>query len=297
MTISMFTNSPAMAATNALNKSSHFLSIATERLATGKRINSAADDAAGLQIATRLNSQASGMGVALRNVTDGTALLQTAEGSFDELTNIATRMLNLATQAANGTNSDKDREAINSELNDLNSEIMNIVNNSAFAGDKLFGASGKFGSGPVSFQIGASAEEKMELDLSALLKGDATSIINGSGTLTDIASGSFMGASSGQFDLKDEATARDLITAVKKSMDSIGEVRSKLGASINRLGHTANNLNNMKDNTNVALGNIRDADMAEETSTMTRHQLLSQTSTMMLKQANSLPGIAISLLG
>jgi len=119
-----------MSSINAMNKSNNMLSTAMERLGTGKRINSAADDAAGLQIATRLQGQSNGMNVAKRNISDATALLQTSEGAFDEVSNIMYRMKDLATQAANDTNTQKDRDAINSELNDLNSELGNILNNS-----------------------------------------------------------------------------------------------------------------------------------------------------------------------
>ncbi|HCU0297731.1 TPA: lateral flagellin LafA, partial [Citrobacter sedlakii] len=120
------------------------LSTAMERLGTGKRINSAADDAAGLQIASRLQGQTNGMAVAQRNISDATALMQTAEGAFDEVSNIMYRMKDLATQAANDTNTEKDRNAINAELNDLNAELKNIMDNTSYAGEKLFGDSGKF---------------------------------------------------------------------------------------------------------------------------------------------------------
>ncbi|EIQ7160372.1 lateral flagellin LafA, partial [Citrobacter sedlakii] len=144
MSLSIFTSASSMASTNALNKSNSMLSTAMERLGTGKRINSAADDAAGLQIASRLQGQTNGMAVAQRNISDATALMQTAEGAFDEVSNIMYRMKDLATQAANDTNTEKDRNAINAELNDLNAELKNIMDNTSYAGEKLFGDSGKF---------------------------------------------------------------------------------------------------------------------------------------------------------
>lgn len=290
MSLSIFTSASSMASTNAMNKSNNLLSTAMERLGTGKRINSAADDAAGLQIATRLQGQTNGMTVAQRNISDATALLQTSEGAFDEVSNIMYRMKDLATQAANDTNTQKDRDAINSELNDLNSELGNIMNNTSYAGDKLFGASGKFANA-LNFQIGSSTDETMSVDLSKELNG--TGLTNASGQFSKIQT--LAGASG--LNLTSASSAKALMTALEGSLDDVGAVRSKMGASINRLGHTAANLANMKDNTDLALSNIQDADYATEASTMSRNQLLAQTSMSMLKQSNSMSSMVMSLLG
>ncbi|MCM7514400.1 lateral flagellin LafA [Enterobacter hormaechei] len=296
MSFSIFTSSSSMSSTNAMNKANNMLSTAMERLGTGKRINSAADDAAGLQIATRLQGQTNGMDVAKRNIADATALLQTSEGAFDEVSNIMYRMKDLATQAANDTNTQKDRDAINSELNDLNAELGNIMNNTSYAGDKLFGASGKFGK-ELNFQIGSSTDETMKVDLSKELNGasGATSLINASGQFSKIQA--LATASGGKLNLTSASDAKALMTALEGSLDDVGSVRSKMGASINRLSHTAANLANMKDNTDLALSNIRDADMASEASSMTRNQMLAQTSMSMLKQSNSMSGMVMNLLG
>lgn len=295
MSFSIFTSASSMASINAMNKSNNMLSTAMERLGTGKRINSAADDAAGLQIATRLQGQSNGMNVAKRNIADATALLQTSEGAFDEVSNIMYRMKDLATQAANDTNTQKDRDAINSELNDLNSELGNIMNNTSYAGDKLFGASGKFGSA-LNFQIGSSTDETMKVDLSKELNGaSGTSLINASGQFSKIQG--LANASSGKLELTSASSAKDLMSALETTLDQVGSVRSKMGASINRLSHTAANLANMKDNTDLALSNIQDADYATEASSMTRNQMLAQTGMSMLKQSNSMSGMVMSLLG
>ncbi|MFU0965189.1 flagellin [Kluyvera ascorbata] len=298
MSLSIFTNAASMASTNAMNKSNNLLSTAMERLGTGKRINSAADDAAGLQIATRLQGQTNGMSVAQRNISDATALLQTSEGAFDEVSNIMYRMKDLASQAANDTNTDKDRQAIDSELNELNSELGNIMKNTSYAGDKLFGANGKF-SEALNFQIGSSTDETMQVNLSTELNGASGSLINANGGFNKLtASGSsFINASSSSINLTSAESAKDLMTALEGSLDEVGSVRSKLGANINRLGHTAANLANMKDNTDLALSNIQDADYATEASTMSRNQLLAQTSMSMLKQSNSMSSMVMSLLG
>jgi flagellin len=282
MALSIFTNASSMASTNALNKSNSMLSTAMERLGTGKRINSAADDAAGLQIATRLQGQSNGMAVAQRNISDATALLQTAEGAFDEVSNIMYRMKDLATQAANDTNGTEDRAALQSEMDELNAELTNIMDNTKYAGENLFGASGKFASA-MNFQIGASEGEKLTVDVSAEL-----TTVTGSGGMGGLTASGALTTVSG---------AQAMITSVEGAISEVGTLRSKLGANINRLGHTAANLANIKDNTDLALGNIRDADFASEASSMTRNQMLAQTSMSMLKQSNSMSGMVMSLLG
>ena len=279
MALSIFTNASSMASTNALNKSNSMLSTAMERLGTGKRINSAADDAAGLQIATRLQGQSNGMAVAQRNISDATALLQTAEGAFDEVSNIMYRMKDLATQAANDTNGTEDRAALQAEMTELNDELSNIMGNTKYAGENLFGASGKFANA-MNFQIGASKEESLSVDLSGELTTVTTGMDNLSGATLTTVSG-----------------AQDAMDKIEQAVADVGTLRSKLGANINRLGHTAANLANMKDNTDLALGNIRDADFATEASSMTRNQMLAQTSMSMLKQSNSMSSMVMSLLG
>ncbi len=310
MSLSIFTNASSMASTNAMNKSNSLLSTAMERLGTGKRINSAADDAAGLQIATRLQGQTNGMTVAQRNISDATAMLQTAEGAFDEVSNIMYRMKDLATQAANDTNTQKDRDAINSELNDLNSELTNIMKNTSYAGDKLFTSSNSKFANTMNFQIGSSTDETMQINLSNELKGSASGMISDKGVFNGIsnasgataagASGGYIGTTgtaSGKINITTAEGAKALMDNLESTLNEVGTVRSKMGASINRLSHTAANLANMKDNTDLALGNIRDADYATEASTMTRNQLLAQTSMSMLKQSNSMSSMVMSLLG
>ncbi|MEW7311533.1 flagellin [Buttiauxella gaviniae] len=292
MALSIFTSGAAMSSTNALNKSNSILSTAMERLGTGKRINSAADDAAGLQIATRLQGQVNGMGVAQRNVSDATAMLQTAEGAFDEVTNILYRMKDLATQAANDTNGTNERTAIGAEVNELVKELGNIMTKTSYAGETLFtdaaattfASGGKLGAA-INFQIGAGKDEKLALDLSTAQGAVMTELVK------------FGTASTPAVALTNAADAGTLITNVGTALDKVGTMRSSLGANINRLGHTSANLANMKDNTTLALGNIRDADFASEATNMTRNQMLAQTSMSMLKQANSMSGMVMSLLG
>ncbi|TBM30188.1 flagellin N-terminal helical domain-containing protein, partial [Hafnia alvei] len=168
MALSIFTNASSMASTNALNKSNSLLSTSMERLGTGKRINSAADDAAGMQIASRLQGQTNGMTVAKRNIADATSMLQTAEGAFDEVSNIMYRMKDLATQAANDTNSSEDRASLQSEFDQLNSELGNIMSNTSYGGTKLLsGTTGLASTGGLNFQIGSSNAETLNVNVSS----------------------------------------------------------------------------------------------------------------------------------
>lgn len=288
MALSIFTSASSMASTNALNKSNSLLSTSMQRLGTGKRINTASDDAAGMQIATRLQGQSNGMTVAKRNISDATSMLQTAEGAFDEVTNIMYRMKDLATQSANDTNTSEDRVSIQSEFAELNKELTNIMDNTSFGGEKLLkAADGKLAkTGGVNFQIGASVGEKLNVDIASGLSDLQTALTGASGI--------------GKIDLTASGAhtvAQGAITQLEAALGNVGSIRSSLGANVNRLGHTAANLANMQDNTDLAKGNITDADIATEASTMSRQQMLAQTSMSMLKQSNQMSGMAMSLLG
>ncbi|MBU0911177.1 MAG: Lateral flagellin, partial [Gammaproteobacteria bacterium] len=169
MALSIQSNSAATTIRNQLNRTNDGLSVALERLGTGFRINSAKDDAAGLQIATRLSAQLVGQETAINNANNASAMLQTAEGAFEEMTNIAYRMKELATQGANGTNSTEEYTALNGEFAALTAELTSIMENTSFgAGTTLLDSTtGKLGSGSVTFQIGSSAAETLSVDISA----------------------------------------------------------------------------------------------------------------------------------
>jgi len=284
MALSIHTNYSALTTNTALNKSNNALATNQQRLGTGLRINSAADDAAGLQIATRLNAQSRGMGVAMRNVGDATSMLQTAEGAFNEMTDIMQRMKDLATQAANDTNSAADRTALQGEFDALAEELGSIYDKTKYAGDLLFeGATGKFAqAGGVTFQIGASSAETMNLtvDLAAV----AAEVNGTDGTLADQL-------------FTDAGTSGTAITALETALNNVTAVRAEFGATINRLNHTSNNLANMKDNTEMAKGRIMDADFAMESANMSKNSMLMQSGISMLKQAGQMPGMVMGLLG
>jgi len=299
MALSIHTNYSALITNTALNKSNNALATNQQRLGTGLRINSAADDAAGLQIATRLNAQSRGMAVAMRNVGDATSMLQTAEGAFNEMTDIMQRMKDLATQGANGTNSTEDKAALQSEYDQLSKEVRNILDNTKYAGEELFkmDASGKFGAGAVNFQIGASADEVMEFNIAGEDGGDTG--LKGLLAKLALVSATFLAEDPADADADPgtEIGAAATITTVNNALEAIGSIRSEFGATINRLNHTSNNLANMKDNTDMAKGRIMDADFALESANMSKNSMLMQSGISMLKQAGQMPGLVMSLLG
>jgi len=288
MRMSVHTNSAAQSIRQNLQSISGDLSASMTRLGTGKAINSAKDNAAGLQIAVRLQAQNRGMAVAMQNTQNATTMLQTADGAFGEATNILYRMKDLATQAADGAATDKDREAMQAEYNELGKELANIMTNTSFGGEKLLASTGGKLASALTFQIGADSSETMTVNFSADLKklDDSFSAISASYKPTE--------AGQSGTELIDGANAQiDLINA---ALDNVGVTRSSIGASQNRLNHVANNLSNMMANTADAYGRITDTDMAAESANMTAKQVLMQTSTAMLKQASSMSQMVLSLV-
>lgn len=283
MALSMHTNYASLVTQNTLNSTSGLLNTAMERLSTGFRVNSASDDAAGLQIANRLEAQTRGMSIAMRNAQDGISMMQTAEGAMEEMTNITYRMNDLATQSLNGSNSDKDRAAMDAEFKQLSAELNNIMGNTSFGGQKLLAAGGGFEAGAVTFQIGASSAETLDVDASASIKKVAA-------TLADAA------ITDGIGDATKAKAALDKISDAGGLIEDIGATRAQFGANINRLEHTMTNLGNMVENTSAAKGRIMDADFAVESSNMTKNQMLMQAGTTVLSKTNQLPSMAMSLL-
>lgn len=276
--LSIHTNYTSLLTQNNLNKTSGAMDNAMQRISTGLRINSAADDAAGLQIATMLQSQSNGLSTASRNSQDAISMMQTAEGAFDEMTNVAHRMKDLATQAANGTNGADELAAMDAEYQELASELDSIMKNTEFgAGNKLL-EGGMFGNGAVSFQIGAGSADQLDVDVS----GEITAV---TGDITGLGDLTTAGGQGGEMDKIDAL------------LGNIGEVRSAFGANINRLDHTITNLGNMRENTEMAKGRIMDTDYAVESSNMMKNQMLTQMSMSMLSQANGMSGMVMSLVG
>ena len=286
MGLSIHTNFASLTTQNQLNSTNKMLGTAMQRLGTGLRINSAADDAAGLQMATRLQAQSSGQKVGMRNSQDAISMMQTAEGAMDEMSNIVQRMKDLATQSANGTSTAEDRNAMNAEFTELRAELDNITNNTTFGGQKLLAKDSGFQKA-VTFQIGGTSGEKLELKddgvLATALKGVIADDKGTKGTAVAAGIGS-------------QAEATAAMTELDTFSKGIGEARSAFGANINRLEHTVNNLSNMKENTDMANGRIMDADFAQESTNMTKNQMLMQAGMSVLSNSNQMTGMVTSLL-
>ncbi|ASK77610.1 Lateral flagellin [Paraphotobacterium marinum] len=313
--LSLQSNFASLVAQNTLTNTNSMVEQAMLRLSTGYKINSAADDAAGLQISNRLELQTRGMKVAERNANDGISLLQTAEGAFDEMTNIAYRINDLATQAANGINGPDDFLAIDAEVSQLVEQLRQTYDTTNFGGVNLFsqgvatndggifggngpvplpippGGTGTATPGDVVFQIGSTTEETLRFNA-------ATEVDNVDQVITDLAN----------ITISDQATAQDVMDLVQGTngqgnngplanlVGDLGAVRAEFGATINRLDSTIKNLQNMGENISASKGRITDADFAVETANLTKNQLLMQAGTQVLGQVNQLPGLALSLL-
>src|SRR5690606_2232266 len=275
MSLSIHTNFASLVTQNTLNKNNGLLSTAMQRLGTGLRVNSAADDAAGLQIANRLTAQTRGIAVAQRNAQDAIGMLQTADGALDEISSIAFRMKDLALQAANGTNNSDDLNALNAEFSELSDEITRIMEETTYGGETLL--KGGTLANSVTFQIGAGSDETLDVDGANVI----TAIDNASANLTDIA-----GA----------GNATTAIDNADTLIEAVGTARALFGAKINRLDHTINNLASIAQNTEAAKGRIMDADFAAESSNMTKQQMLMQSGISVLSNSNSLTGLVASLL-
>ena len=272
MAITVNTNVTSMKAQKNLNSSSGALATSMERLSSGLRINSAKDDAAGLSISNRLNSQVNGLEVGMRNANDAISIAQIAEGAMQEQTNMLQRMRDLTVQSENGANSTADLTAIKAEITQLATEIDNIGSTTAFGTNKLL--DGSFSTGK-SFQVGAQ---------------------NGEDITLSIASSSKASLSVGSLDNGTAANRSTALTKIDAAIATIDSQRATLGAAQNRLAYNISNSENTQANVADAKSRIVDVDFAAETATMTKNQVLQQTGSAMLAQANQLPQIALSLL-
>jgi len=291
--LSLHTNAAALSSQNAVGNTQKSLTTSLTRLGTGFRVNSAMDDAAGLQIATRLDAQTRGMAVAQRNTQNGISMMQTAEGAFSEMTNVLLRMKDLATEAYNASSTTDDVAALQSEFDALGLELSNIFRTTSFGGQNLFsdgtttdGTNGLF-SAAITFQIGASANETMEVDTETSLGELATALAAVSSNYEDFAAPADGGELTG---------SNAIITSINTALTEVGTVRAQLGAASNRLDHVYNNLGNMIQNTTASKGRIMDVDYALETSNSTSKQLLLQAGTSALKQSSSLSQLVMSLM-
>ena len=267
------TNISAMKAANASASANQALGTAMERLSTGKRINSASDDAAGLAIATSMTSQIRGMSQGIRNANDGISLAQTAEGALNEVTNMLQRVRELAVQSASGTYQASDRTNLQAEVTELKSQIDAVVTNSEFNGVTLFDGTNVAFSATVTIQAGAESTDTIAL------------------TMADL-----QGLAAATFDVDAAADATTTIGTVDTQLDAISTARATLGAGQSRLESAVNTLTSNVTNLSDARSRIQDTDYSAETTALAKAQILSQASTAMLSQANQSQQNVLSLL-
>lgn len=271
------TNLSSLNAQRNLNASQNSLSVSMQRLSSGLRVNSAKDDAAGLAIAERMNSQVKGMNVAIRNANDGISLAQTAEGALGKMTDSLQRMRELAIQSANGTNSTTDRAALANEFTALQEEITRVITNSKFNDRPLFDATAAAG---IVFQVGAGTTADNQITVkSANLASGAIFDSAQATTLIDTAANSLLA-----------------IGFIDKAIEQASTVRSTFGAAQSRLDAVISNLQVAAENQSAAKSRIMDADYAAETANMSRAQILQQAGNAMIAQANQLPQQVLKLL-
>jgi flagellin len=297
------TNVSSLNAQRQLTNSGSTLDTAFERLSSGLRINSAKDDAAGLQISNRLTGQINGLTQGNRNANDGVSIAQTAEGALDEMTNMYQRIRTLAGQAANGSNSASDRAALQLEMRSLGEEINRIAGDTSFGGTNLLD-----GSFNAEFQVGANANQVISMTMTSVTSVNGSSVSVAGFTVSDLAAAAsavtgtgsgaataFVNANSLSFSSVGEA--QDILAAVDGMLGAIDAKRAELGAVQNRFSSTIRNQSNIIENLSSARSRIQDADFATETAKLTKAQILQQASSTILSQANQRPQAALSLLG
>ncbi len=290
-------NISALNAWRGLTNTDNALSKSLEKLSSGLRINRAGDDAAGLAISEKMRGQIRGLNMAIKNAQDGISLIQTAEGALTETHAILQRMRELAVQAANDTNTTKDREELQKEVNQLLEELDRIADNTEFNTKKLLdGSVASF-----TFHIGANEGQKMELSI-ASMKTTAIGTPGTDGTVSGDNGGVALSTLENT-NLEEnkgiigQAQADQAITLINNALEMVSAERSKLGASQNRLEHTIKNLGVAAENLQAAESRIRDVDMAAEMMNFTRQNILMQAGTAMLAQANARPQSVLQLLG
>ncbi len=296
MSIYVNTNVTSLNTTNKLSKATNSLDTTYKRLSSGYRINSAKDDAAGLQISNRLTSQINGLKQGNRNANDGIALAQTAEGALDEVHTMLQRIRTLSVQSANGTNTTADRASIQGEVSQLCSEINRIACKTTFGKQEILSGKGKGlvgADGKISFQVGANANDTTSVDLSSSFTIDQLNIAaKANATLVQDADNRGK-----TFDVSTASSAQDVLAKIDSFIGYVDEKRGEFGAVQNRLESTISNQSNIAENESDARSRIRDTDYAEEAANLSQQNIIQQAATSMLTQANSRPQIALSLLG
>ena len=266
-------NIKALIANQALKINERSLGTAMERLSTGKRINGAADDAAGLAIGNRMGTQIRSLNQAVRNANDAISMIQTADGAAEGITNLLIRMRELTVQATNGTNSTSDKSSLQSEFASLQTEITRISDKTTWNGVALIGAD----AGSVAYQIGIDGGSESQVTVTYKDLNSGTSFATAVATTTS-------------------ATVSTSITHIDDAISALDAFRSDLGSKINRLNYAADNLTNIATNTAASRSRIVDTDYAQTTSELARAQIVREAGTAMLAQANQEPAFVLALL-
>ena len=327
MALYVNTNVSSINAQRKLANSTLALNTSYQRLSSGLRINSSKDDAAGLQISDRLTSQINGLNQGNRNANDGIALAQTIEGALDEQTNMLQRIRTLAVQAANGTNTAKDRQALQEEVTSLSHEITRIAKKTTFAGalvldgaggntltrEVTIAGAGNAKKGQYFFQVGANSMDEITMDTRGFKISNALSAmsatkwtVNGQQINNDFSKAGVIckekGAnnaiySNARFSVSTASMAQITLANIDKFIEYVDSKRAALGALQNRMESTIRNQSSIAENESDARSRIRDTDFASETAALTQNQIIQQASQTILSQANQRPTVALSLLG
>ena len=281
------TNVNATVAQNALVRNERQMNTAMERLSTGQRINGAKDDAAGLAISSRMTSQIRGLEVGIRNANDAISMISTADGALVEVTNMLQRMRELALQSANGTTTSSDRDYLNSEYQNLITEIDRIAQNTQWNGGAILNHT-TTASSTFKYQVGANGGQTIAVDFGDFNNTGASGVMQSVNSAHgSIAAGTTASAMT---------TGSAAVTAIDSAISSVNSQRAPFGAAINQLTYAVDNLASVKVNAEASRSRILDTDYATETSELARTQIIQQAGTAMLAQANQLPQTVLSLL-
>ncbi len=270
-----------------------------EKLSSGYKINRAGDDAAGLAISEKMRAQIKGLETAQKNASDGISLIQTAEGALTEVHSMLNRMVELATQASNGTYSQSDREKLQSEVDSLLSEIDRIASGTDFNGISLLDGSLSAGftatSGALVLQVGDTnaSYQQVSVEIKSMATASLGTTVNGAAVTGGLSS---LASANAATNITTIAGANAAIDVIKAAIEDVSTARSGLGALQNRLEHTINNLGVTTENMNAAESRIRDTDMAKEMMNFTKNNILTQSAQAMLAQANQIPQGVLQLL-
>ncbi|MEL0037437.1 MAG: flagellin [Halieaceae bacterium] len=279
------TNIGASIAQNALGKNERSMNTAMERLSTGKRINGAKDDAAGLAISSRMTSQINGLATGMKNASDAVSMISVADGAMVEIGNMLQRMRELALQASNGTTTSADRDYLNTEYQNLITEIERIAQNTQWNGTDILNVA----SNSVKYQVGANGGQTIAVDFAAVdqTNGSAFGVFAAGASAVSIAAGT--GASA-------LTAGTEAVTKIDAAITELNENRATFGAAVNQLTYAMDNLASVKVNSEAARSRIEDANYAEETSELARTAIIHQAGLAMLAQANQVTATVLALL-